>query len=162
MRCCPRPGRQTLHIAGEWPAEGHARRFLSGNGAVGGPVSDNQNREEWDMMTKETNYSTMEKVSIAGKEAKKHIQDALKVVFPGFKFSLTSDYDSVHVSWTDGPLVPDVEKVLNRFESYTRVLWKTDYTEPTGYEWKGMLYVGPRHLSTSRRLSEARKERLIS
>ncbi|RCW41619.1 LPD29 domain-containing protein [Paenibacillus prosopidis] len=104
---------------------------------------------------------TMEKISIPGKEAKKHILAALKLVFPGFKFSLTSEYDSVLVSWTDGPLTPDVQKVLNRFESYTRVLWKTDYTEPTGYEWKGQLYLGPRYLSTVRRLSDERKAELI-
>jgi hypothetical protein len=103
----------------------------------------------------------MDKISIPGKEAKKHIQEALKAVFPGFKFSLTSEYDSVRVSWTDGPLTPDVQKVLNRFESYTRVLWKTDYTEATGYEWKGQLYVGPRYLSATRQLSDERKAALI-
>ncbi|MEB8637238.1 hypothetical protein P4H32_26380 [Bacillus cereus] len=105
---------------------------------------------------------SMEKISIAGKETKKHIQEALKAVFPGFKFSLTSDYDSVCVRWTDGPVAPDVQKVLNRFESYTRVQWKTDFEEATGYEWKGQLYIGARHLSTVRQLSNERKDALIA
>jgi hypothetical protein len=104
---------------------------------------------------------TMDKISIAGKEAKKHIQEALKAVFPGFKFSLTSEYDSVRVFWTDGPLTTDVQMVLNRFESFTRVKWKTDYTDPTGYEWKGQLYLGPRYLSAVRQLSNDRKTKLI-
>ncbi|MEN1990208.1 LPD29 domain-containing protein [Paenibacillus hubeiensis] len=99
--------------------------------------------------------------NIPGKETKKHIQEALKLVFPGFKFSMRSDYDSVHVSWVDGPVVQDVELVLNRFESYTRVLWKTDYEECTGYEWRGDVFAGPRYLNASRQLSEERRAALV-
>ena len=63
---------------------------------------------------------TVETLNIS--EAKKHIAEALKIVFPGVKFSMRSSYDSVYVTWTDGPLTIDVERVLNRFESYTRVV----------------------------------------
>lgn len=103
----------------------------------------------------------MEKISISGKETKQHIRAALKMVFPGFKFSLTSDFDSVRVAWTDGPLVPDVNKVLNRFESYTHVLAHTDFKKATGYEWDGAIYVGAKYLNTSRQLSDERRAALV-
>lgn len=99
----------------------------------------------------------MTTISITGKETKVHIREALKAVFPGVKFGLTSSFDSVNVSWTDGPLVPDVQRVLNRFESYTYVCDRTDYKKPTGYEWKGVMYLGARYLNTSRALSGERK-----
>ncbi|MGG3471428.1 LPD29 domain-containing protein [Neobacillus pocheonensis] len=99
---------------------------------------------------------TTEKISIAGKEAKKHIAEALKAVFPAVKFSYKSEYDSVNVSWTDGPLKLDVEKVLNRFVSYTLIRARDDRHEVTGYEWKGFTYIGPRHLSASRQMTKER------
>lgn len=101
-------------------------------------------------------------ISERGPETAKKIRKALKLVFPGFSgFSVTSDFDSVSVRWEDGPLVPDVTMVLNRFESYTRVLWKTDYYDATGYEWEGRMYVGARYLSTSRSLSAERRAAII-
>ncbi|MFB4321611.1 LPD29 domain-containing protein [Priestia sp. BR_2] len=104
---------------------------------------------------------TVEMLNISGKEAKKHIAEALKIVFPGVKFSMRSSYDSVYVTWTDGPLTIEVERVLNRFESYTRVLCVTDYKKATGYEWKGQHFLGPEFLSTSRSLSDERKSILF-
>lgn len=104
---------------------------------------------------------TKQSISIAGKETKKHIAEALKLVFPGVKFMYRSDFNSVTLYWVDGPIVPDVEKVLNRFTSYTRVLAHTDYTDPTGYEWKGELYIGARYLNTVRSLSEQRKDAIV-
>lgn len=101
-------------------------------------------------------------ININGKEAKKHIQEALKIVFPGFKFSLQSKYDQVTVRWVDGPLTEDVERVLNRFESYTRVLCVTDYEKCTGYEWHGSVYAGPRYLDAIRTLSDDRKALLVA
>lgn len=104
----------------------------------------------------------MEKQYISGKETKKHIGAALKEVFPGMKFSLTSDFDSVNVTWTDGPIALDVEKVLNRFASYTRILAFDDRDEATGYEWNGGLYVGAKYLNTIRRLTVERRAALIA
>lgn len=103
----------------------------------------------------------MEKVSISGKETKKHIRVALKAVFPSVKFSLTSDYDTVQICWTDGPSAPDVQKVLNRFVSYTRVLAHDDHHKATGYEWDGVLYVGARYLNAIRRLSDERRRAIV-
>lgn len=99
----------------------------------------------------------MTTISISGKETKKHINEALKAVFPGFKFSMTSEFDTVNVSWIDGPLASDVQKVLNRFKSYTRVLCKTDFEKATGYEWHGTTFVGARYLNTQRMVSGERK-----
>ena len=89
-------------------------------------------------------------INISGKEAKKHVNEALKIVFPGIKFRFSTSYDSINVSWTDGPLVQDVERVLNRFVSYTYVYSVTDHYRVTGYEWKGEVFVGPQYLYTSR------------
>ncbi|PAD72854.1 LPD29 domain-containing protein [Paenibacillus campinasensis] len=100
-------------------------------------------------------------IHIPGKETKKHISEALKIVFPGVKFSFRSSFDSVEVYWTDGPLPDEVERVLNRFESYTWVLDKTDYKRATGYEWKGQVYLGPEFLLASRTLSEDRRNILF-
>lgn len=102
----------------------------------------------------------MTTISIPGKEAKKHIAAALKSVFPSIKFNFKSSFDTVSVFWTDGPIANDVEKVLNRFESYTRVLCQTDYHKATGYEWEGEIYIGPRYLNASRTLSENRKNQI--
>lgn len=104
----------------------------------------------------------MEKVSISGKETKIHIRVALKAVFPSAKFSLTSDYNTVQICWTDGPTAPDVEKVLNRFVSYTRVLARDDHHKATGYEWDGVIYVGARYLNAVRRLSDERKQAIVT
>lgn len=97
-------------------------------------------------------------ITISGKDAKKHVNEALKIVFPGIKFKLSSSYDSIHVSWADGPLVQDVERVLNRFQSYTYVYSVTDFYRATGYEWKGSVFLGPQYLSTSRILSDIRRD----
>lgn len=108
-----------------------------------------------------TNLNTNTTISIGGKETAKHIREALKKVFPGFTFSVTSEYSSVSVYWEDGPFTPDVQKILNRFESYTRVIAKHDRKIPTGYEWKGEVYVGADYLNTSRALSHARRNLII-
>ncbi|MDF2652022.1 MAG: hypothetical protein K0Q73_7827 [Paenibacillus sp.] len=55
----------------------------------------------------------------------------------------------------------DVQKVLNRFESYTRILARDDRREATGYEWGGTLYVGPKYLNANRSLSDERRAALI-
>ncbi|MFB8378194.1 LPD29 domain-containing protein [Paenibacillus taichungensis] len=100
-------------------------------------------------------------INITGKEAKKHVAEALKIVFPGFKFSLRSSFDQVLVSWTDGPMETDVQRVLNRFESYTRVLCRTDYKKKTGYEWHGTHYAGPEYLDTLRSFSDEHRAALV-
>lgn len=55
------------------------------------------------------------------KETAAAIRAALKVAFPGFKFSVTFERYSMgsctNVSWTDGPTSPEVRLVTDRFTS---------------------------------------------
>lgn len=46
-----------------------------------------------------------------------NIRADLKKAFPGVKFSVTSDFNSVNVSWTDGPIQEDVNKLVKKFQS---------------------------------------------
>lgn len=56
-------------------------------------------------------------------QAAKLIQSALKVAFPGMRFSVRSKSysggNSVTVSWTNGPAVEAVEAIANKFEAGT-------------------------------------------
>lgn len=45
-----------------------------------------------------------------------NIRADLKKHFPGVKFSVTSDYSSVNVNWTDGPKASDVDELLSKYE----------------------------------------------
>lgn len=45
-----------------------------------------------------------------------NIRADLKKHFPGVKFSVTSDYSSVRVNWTDGPKESDVNALLDKYE----------------------------------------------
>lgn len=51
-----------------------------------------------------------------GKQAAANIRIMLKQQFPGVKFSVRSDYDSVRIEWTDGPITEQVNSVVNIFE----------------------------------------------
>lgn len=50
-----------------------------------------------------------------GRLAAENIRRELKRVFPGFKFSVTSDFDSVRVGWIDGPTSEAVEAITNKY-----------------------------------------------
>lgn len=52
-----------------------------------------------------------------GVEAAKNLRKDLKKHFPGVKFSVRSDYDSVYVKWVDGPTRAMVEAIANRYQS---------------------------------------------
>ena len=60
------------------------------------------------------------------------IREELKKVFPNVKFSVKSSNfaggDSVNITWTDGPIVKDVEKVTNKYQ-YGRFDGMTDMYE---------------------------------
>lgn len=53
------------------------------------------------------------------KLAAKNIRIALKKRFPGTKFSVTTDYDSVSIGWTDGPSADEVKPLTDRHSSGT-------------------------------------------
>jgi Large polyvalent protein associated domain 29 len=48
-------------------------------------------------------------------ETAKLVRVALKKNFPGIKFSVTSSRHTINVSWTDGPIDPQVKAVTNTF-----------------------------------------------
>lgn len=53
------------------------------------------------------------------KLAAKNIRIELKRSFPGVKFSVTTDYNSINVSWNDGPASSLVKPFVNRHSSGT-------------------------------------------
>ncbi|MBW3808161.1 DUF3560 domain-containing protein [Aeromonas jandaei] len=52
-----------------------------------------------------------------GVQAAKNVRRDLKNAFPGIKFSVTSSYDTINVSWQDGPTRPEVEAVIEKYEN---------------------------------------------
>ncbi|MBT2293131.1 hypothetical protein J7E73_29265 [Paenibacillus albidus] len=81
-------------------------------------------------------------------ETAKKIRKTLKKAFPGIKFSVTSSTfsmgSSVDVHWTNGPLTPDVDSILNRFKP--------------GYLWEGRTYMGANFIDSSRTVEGDRKK----
>jgi len=53
----------------------------------------------------------------SGRLAAANIRKELKAAFPGVKFKVTSDHNSVNVKWTDGPTSEAVEGIAGRYES---------------------------------------------
>lgn len=54
-----------------------------------------------------------------GVPAAKNVRRDLKKAFPGVKFSVKSSYDTINVSWQDGPTRPEVEAVISKYENGT-------------------------------------------
>lgn len=52
-----------------------------------------------------------------GVPAAKNVRRDLKKVFPGIKFSVKSSYDTINVSWLDGPTRSEVEAVIEKYEN---------------------------------------------
>lgn len=46
----------------------------------------------------------------------KTLKAELTKAFPGVKFSVTSDYNSIRISWTDGPTVEQVEEYSGKYQ----------------------------------------------
>lgn len=57
----------------------------------------------------------MQTIYIESKEVAKYIRNDLKKNFPGVKFSVKSDYNSVRVSWTDGPAAKQVDAIIKKY-----------------------------------------------
>lgn len=63
---------------------------------------------------------TADASSLSGsKLAAKNIRTTLKREFPGIKFSIRTDYNSVKINWTNGPTTDAVKQFTNRHESGT-------------------------------------------
>ena len=59
---------------------------------------------------------TPEKLYLTGPETAKLVRIALRREFPGAKFSVRSDHDSIDVRWTDGPTTALVNPVVKAYE----------------------------------------------
>jgi hypothetical protein len=89
----------------------------------------------------------------AGKLAAINIRKLLKQSFKAVKFSVTSDYNSARVGWTDGPTVEQVDAVIGRFD-IGHSDCQTDYFYTKETAWSA-LFGGVQYLTTSRTLSAA-------
>jgi hypothetical protein len=87
-----------------------------------------------------------------GKLAAVNIRTLLKQAFPGQKFSVTSDYNSARICWTDGPTDDQVNAIIARFD-----IGASDsqsdyfYTVSTAFS---QLFGGVQYLSTRREESD--------
>lgn len=103
---------------------------------------------------------TNETIYEAAKDTAKKIRRVLKERFPQTKFSVTSDRDSVNVHWTDGPMKPEIEKILDQYKSLGPSDM-SDYRPITGYILDGQRYVGASYLNASRTLTAEYKTLLV-
>lgn len=98
----------------------------------------------------------MERIHESAVETAKKVRKALKSNFPGVKFSVTSSTyslgSSVHVRWTDGPMLDEVNPILNQFES-SKFDGMQDMKTTNGYMYDGKLYCGADYVTSSRELS---------
>jgi hypothetical protein len=83
-----------------------------------------------------------------GKLAARNIRTMLKAAFPGQKFSVTSDYNSVRVRWVDGPTDAAVTAIIGRFD-IGRADYNTDYFYTESSAWSE-LFGGVQYLFTER------------
>ena len=94
-------------------------------------------------------YPYLNKVTQGGgKEAAQNVRILLKREFKGVKFSVTSDYSSVSIKWTDGPTVAQVNDVVGRFD-IGRSDTQSDYFYTEESPWS-KLFGGVQYLWTSR------------
>jgi uncharacterized FlaG/YvyC family protein len=89
----------------------------------------------------------------AGQFAAKNIRKELKAAWPKVKFSVKSDYDSVGVTWTDGPTKHQVEQIVSKYRNggFDSMQDMATY-DPTAFT---NLFGGARYLSYYREFSES-------
>jgi len=87
-----------------------------------------------------------------GKLAAVNMRTLLKLAFPGHKFSVTSDYNSARICWTDGPTDDEVNAIVGRFDIGASDT-QSDYFYTVRTAWSD-LFGGVQYLSTSRHTSD--------
>ena len=122
------------------------------------PVTDQARAKELDEI--KSQYQHLERIDQSKKSSHAlgaaNIRKELKQIFPGIKFSVTSDSfsggNSIRIGWTDGPLTDEVEKVVDKYE------WGTfdSMTDCAGSIDSQFidLYGGARFVSPSRSVSD--------
>lgn len=84
----------------------------------------------------------------------KNMRAALKLAFPGVKFSVRKrDYSATSINWTDGPTISEVEAISNRYES-GHFDSSNDCYEYRSSSWNEA-FGGVRYVSASRDYSDA-------
>ena len=87
-----------------------------------------------------------------GKLAAVNMRTLLKMTFPGQKFSVTSDYNSARICWTDGPTDAEINAIIGRFDIGASD-YQTDYFYTVRTAWSD-LFGGVQYLTTSRHTSD--------
>lgn len=105
--------------------------------------------------TKRTDGTTVTYEDVT--DTAKRVRAALKEAFPGVKFSVRCDRSSmsasIDVSWLNGPLQAQVERVVGKFRS-TGPMDMSDYVPIRTHELDGKLIVfGAKYVSTHRSVS---------
>lgn len=83
-------------------------------------AADDQHQAEVSHLQTLPDYSHLDKISgnhAGGTAVAKNMRKQLKKHFPGFKFSVTSDYNSVNIKWVDGPTGKQVEELVKIFQA---------------------------------------------
>lgn len=85
------------------------------------------------------------KTRLPAADSNRLMKKALKVAFPGTKFSCRmsrgTGYGNVHVDWTDGPTVEQVQEVTRRFEGQGfDGMTDSSYHKPTAIEVAGATF----------------------
>ena len=88
-----------------------------------------------------------------GKHAAKNLRVELKAAFPKVKFSVTSDYDSIRVRWSDGPTDSQVSAIADRYcNGGFDAMQDMSYSTPTAFT---NLFGGARYITCNREVSDA-------
>ncbi len=83
-------------------------------------AADDQHHAEVEDLRTHPDYAHLEQIGekhAGGVRVAKNIRKQLKKHFPGFKFRVTSDYNSVNIRWNDGPSYKQVDELVNIFQA---------------------------------------------
>lgn len=100
-----------------------------------------------------------ENTCTGGKLAAANIRILLKAAFKGVKFSVTSDYSKVSVSWADGPAASQVEAITDKFDIGASDT-QTDYFYTVSTAFSD-LFGGVQYMSLRRNESDALLQKAI-
>jgi hypothetical protein len=76
--------------------------------------------ETKETMRTDPRYANLCKIgekACGGKLVAINLRIELKAAFPGVKFSIRSDYNSVRIAWTDGPRTAEVEAITSKYSA---------------------------------------------
>jgi hypothetical protein len=94
-----------------------------------------------------------------GRLAAENIRRELKAAYPGVKFNVRSDYNSVRIRWIDGPKSKEVEKLTGKYEagSFDGMTDSYSYNADATF---ADVFGDPQYVFCNRELSDAEERRL--